>query len=61
MVLDDYRNAAHVKRLDHPRTSYFVPAWADAVPALADHAIVRNAFRKVLVDLDVYVLVFPML
>lgn len=55
------RNAAGVNGLDNSWTGDFVAAGAEAELALPHHVNVRDPFGEVLVDLNVLVLVLPLL
>lgn len=60
-ILNKNGDAPRVQRLDHTRARYLVAARADAVLALPHHCRVGDTFREIPVDLDVRILVLPML
>lgn len=62
MLRDENRNTPGVDCLHHPGASHLIPTWAKTELALPKHVIVRNTtLWKVLLNLNVLVLVFPIL
>lgn len=61
VVGNEDRNAPGVNGLDNSRASNFVAARAEAKLALPHHVDVRNVLGEVFVDLNVAVLILPLL
>lgn len=61
MLRNQNRDTSCVDCLNNSRTSNFVAAWTEAVLALSQHLIVGNASWKILMNLDVFIFVLPVL
>lgn len=61
MVLEQHRDASHVKPFHHSRASHFPSTGANAILAPPEHVVVRHIMRKVLVDLNIGIFVPPLL
>ena len=61
VLWNEHRNTPCVNCFHHSRASDLIPTRAEAKLALPQHAIVRNTLWEVLVNLNIFILVFPML
>jgi len=61
VIRNEHRNTPCVNCLHHSRACHLIPTRAEAKLALPQHAIVRNTLWEVLVNLNIFILFFPML